>query len=232
MQSAFPDRELALVSVSREHSLREQVLAALRAALISGRMRPGVLYPAPALAEMLGVSATPVREAMFDLVREGLVEVARNKGFRVTAVSERALDELAETRLLLEVPIMGDIAEKADEATKASLEQLRRLAAELESAAAGEDLVTYMQADTEFHAQFLALHGNQEIVKAVRNLRSRSRLYGLERSAHAGTLMQSTREHSEMIDLAIAGDRAGLEALVRQHIGHIRTDWAAEQPAE
>jgi DNA-binding GntR family transcriptional regulator len=232
MSSGFMDRELTLGSVSREHSLREQILAALRAALISGRMRPGVLYPAPALAEMLGVSATPVREAMFELVREGLVEVVRNKGFRVTAVSERELDELAETRLLLEVPVMGGIAERADDATKASLEQLRHLAAELESAAAGNDLVTYLQADTEFHAQFLALHGNQEIVKTVRNLRSRSRLYGLERLSRAGALMQPTREHVQMIDLAIAGDRPGLEALVRQHIGHVRTDWAAEQPVE
>lgn len=229
--TAFMDRELTLGSVSREHSLRDQVLAALRAAVISGRMRPGVLYPAPALAEMLGVSATPVREAMFDLVREGLVEVARNKGFRVTAVSERELDELAETRLLLEVPIMGAVAERTDDTTRAQLEQLRHLAAELERAAASDDLVAYLQADTEFHTRFLALHGNQEIVKTVRNLRGRGRLYGLEQLSRTGTLMRSTREHAQMIDLAIAGDRPALEALVRQHIGHVRTDWAAEHPA-
>jgi DNA-binding GntR family transcriptional regulator len=229
--TAFTDRELTLGSISREHSLREQVLASLRAAVIAGRMRPGVLYPAPALAEMLGVSATPVREAMLDLVREGLVEVARNKGFRVTEVSERELDDLAETRLLLEVPTMGAVAERSDEATKEGLEQLRHLANELENSAASDDLVTYMQADTEFHSRFLALHGNREIVATVRNLRGRSRLYGLERLSRAGTLMQPTREHAEMIELALVGDRPALEDLVRRHIGHVRTDWAAEHPA-
>jgi DNA-binding GntR family transcriptional regulator len=227
MTVGFPANELTLGTVSREHSLRDQVSAALRAALISGRMRPGMVYPAPALAEMLGVSATPVREAMLDLVREGLVEVARNKGFRVTHVSERELDELAETRLLLEVPTMGAVAREMTDEIRARFKELRQLAEQLETAAATEDLVNYMQADTEFHTRFLALHGNEELVKTVRNLRGRSRLYGLEQLAQTGRLAQSTREHAEMIDLAIAGDQRGLEDLVRRHIGHVRTDWAS-----
>jgi DNA-binding GntR family transcriptional regulator len=226
MTATFSDGDLSFTSISREHSLRQQVTEVLRAAVISGRMRPGVLYPAPALAEMLGVSATPVREAMLDLAREGLVEVARNKGFRVTAVSERELDELAETRLLLEVPVMGAVAAELTADNRGHLERLRQTADDLEKAANGDDLVTYIQMDTEFHTQFLALHGNTEIVKTVRNLRARTRLYGLERLAKSGTLVQTTREHAQMIDLALDGDREGLEELVRKHIGHIRTEWA------
>ena len=223
--------DLVFDSVSREQSVRQQVADRLRAAVISGRMRPGSVYSAPALGERLGVSATPVREAMLDFVREGLVEVARNKGFRVTAISERELDDLAETRLLLEVPTMGAIAENIDEATRAHLERLRTVSAQLEQFAESNDLVSYLQTDTEFHTQFLALHGNKEIVKTVRSLRGRVRLYGLERVSHAD-LMRFTREHAQMIDLAVAGDRRELEALVRQHIGHVRTDWAAAEPIE
>lgn len=230
MTTTFSGGELHFSSISRDQSLREQVSEALRAALIAGRMRPGVLYPAPALAEMLGVSATPVREAMLDLAREGLVEVARNKGFRVTAVSERELDELASTRLLLEVPAMGAVAANLTDEIRAALEELRTTADLLERAAQSEDLVAYMQLDTEFHTRFLALHGNRELVKTVRSLRARSRLYGLERVAQAGLLMQSTKEHGQMIDLALAGDQAGLEQLTRHHIGHVRTDWAASTP--
>lgn len=225
--------DLTLGSVSREQSLREQVLATLRAAVISGRMRPGVLYPAPALAEMLGVSATPVREAMLDLVRENLVEVSRNKGFRVTTVSDQELDEMAEVRLLLEVPAMGSVAGRAahDDDVRQALEELRAIANDLERAATTDDLVGYMTLDTEFHTRFLALHGNAELVQTVRALRSRSRLYGLEKMARAGGLLQSTREHGEMIDLALGGDRPGLEALTRRHIGHVRTDWADRAPS-
>jgi DNA-binding GntR family transcriptional regulator len=82
-----PDPEagpaLNLPRVLGHNSLREQVSHALRAALIAGELRPGVVYSAPVLAAGFGVSATPVREAMLDLAKEGLVEVVRNKGFRV-----------------------------------------------------------------------------------------------------------------------------------------------------
>jgi DNA-binding GntR family transcriptional regulator len=226
MSPVFSAGDLEFAALSRDSSLRDQVTGALRAALIAGRMRPGILYSAPVLAEMLGVSPTPVREAMQELAKEGLVEVARNRGFQVTAVSDRELDELAAVRRLIEVPTMGAVAEACDESMSGEFSRLRQVARDLEAAAAAEDLLSYMQLDTEFHTSFLALHGNTELVSLVRGLRGRSRLYGLEALARAGTLVTSTREHRRMIDLATARDRAGLEALTHAHIGQTRTLWA------
>ena len=80
---------LDLPTVGERQSLREQVAQALRGALVAGEMRPGTVYSAPALATRFGVSATPVREAMLDLAKEGLVEAVRNKGFRVVGLSDR-----------------------------------------------------------------------------------------------------------------------------------------------
>ena len=222
----FDDGGLHLPDRAHRSSLRDQVTEALRAALISGRMKPGVLYSAPAIAEMLGVSATPVREAMLDLVKEDLVVPVRNKGFRVTELSDRELDELTEARLLLEVPVMGAVAAAYESAMEPQIARLRDLARDLESAAENDEITRYLQLDTEFHASFLALHGNNEIVRVVRQLRSRSRLFGLEALARAGKLMESTREHAQMIDLAVAGDRNGLEELTRVHLSHTRTIWA------
>ncbi|GHI25837.1 hypothetical protein Shyd_72080 [Streptomyces hydrogenans] len=71
------------------------------------------------------MSATPVREAMLDLAREGLVEPVRNKGFRITEVSERELDQCTELRMLIEVPTVGRVTETA---TAEQLEALRPLA--------------------------------------------------------------------------------------------------------
>src|SRR5688572_32330171 len=82
---------LALPTFGNRRNLRQEIANALRAALVSGEMRPGVLYSAPTLAEKFGVSATPVREAMLDLASEGLVEAVRNKGFRVTELTEQDL---------------------------------------------------------------------------------------------------------------------------------------------
>lgn len=214
-------------------SLRDEVRATLRAALITGRMKPGVLYSAPALAEMLGVSATPVREAMLDLVREDLVVAVRNKGFRVTEVSDQELDELVEARLLLEVPTMGAVAEGYQPSMDPEFDRLRAMARDLEAAAESNEISRYLLLDTEFHATFLGLHGNAEIVKVVRQLRGRNRLLGLEALARAGTLIATAQEHRQMVDLAVARDRAGLEELTRTHLAHTRTIWASpEGPVE
>jgi len=83
-------------------SARSRIIHALRAALVAGQMQPGEVYSAPALAARFGVSATPVREAMLELVKEGLVRTVPNKGFRVSELSDRELDEITEIRLLLE----------------------------------------------------------------------------------------------------------------------------------
>ncbi|KAA9393236.1 GntR family transcriptional regulator [Kocuria coralli] len=220
------DPQLISSPLGTRVSVRRHVVDNLRAALISGELRPGETYSAPSLAKKLGVSATPVREAMLDFSRDGMVEVVPNTGFKVTAVDERQLDEIAETRLLLEVPVMGAVAEACTGEVAAAVEALRPLAARLSEAAAAGDLVDYMEADTEFHTRFLALHGNREVVDYVRRLRSRSRLYGLQALADAGVLEETTSEHGKMIEIALERDRTAMEDLVRQHIGHVRGVWA------
>lgn len=230
MTATFLAGDLPFSSLSRERPLREQVTEQLRAAVISGVMRPGIMYSAPHLAQTLGVSATPVREAMQTLVREGLVDVAHNKGFRVREVSAQELDELVEARLLLEVPVMGQVAAAMTDEWSESMTELRQLATELERAASSDDMVAYITTDTKFHLQFISLHGNRVVVETVRSLRNKSRLYGLERLARAGRLLEHTREHAEMVDLALAGRQAELEQHVRHHIGHVRAEWAVEEP--
>ncbi|MEV7419855.1 GntR family transcriptional regulator, partial [Streptomyces sp. NPDC089919] len=80
------------------HSVRGQILDALRTALVDGELVPGEIYSGPALGERFGVSATPVREAMQQLAVEGAVECLPNRGFRVIERTARELAELAEVR--------------------------------------------------------------------------------------------------------------------------------------
>lgn len=217
---------LQLPSYGGRTSLREQIAEALRALLISGQMRPGQVYSAPSLAAEFGVSATPVREAMLDLVAEGLVEVVRNKGFRVTQLTEGELDAMAELRMLIEPPVMGMVAAACQGPVAASAEALRPLAQDITDAALRGDLVTYIEADTEFHLSFLELHGNRHVVDEVRHLRRRSRLYGLTDLLGTGLMLTLCAEHDEMVDVALACDEERMVALVRQHIGHVRSAWA------
>jgi DNA-binding GntR family transcriptional regulator len=208
----------------RRSSYRERVADALRAALIAGELRPGEVYSAPSLAARFGVSATPVREAMLDLAKEGLVDTVPNKGFRVTAVSDKQLDEYTHIRALIEIPTVVALARTAD---RVSLEALRPAAREIVTAAAAGDLIAYVEADTRFHLGLLALAGNAHLVEVVADLRGRSRLYGLTALVEAGRLLSSAEEHLELLDALLDRDEKTVHAVMTRHLGHIRSLWAA-----
>jgi DNA-binding GntR family transcriptional regulator len=220
------DDRPSLPSLRDRRNLREELVETLRGAVISGELRPGVVYSAPSLADQFGVSATPVREAMLDLVREGLVETLRNKGFRVTELSDKELDDLTALRALIEIPTVASLTRRG--VSKADLDRLRPLAAGIEDAARRGDLVAHVTIDMEFHLGLLSLAGNPYLVDTVRSLRSRSRIYGLRSLAERDQLVPSSHEHSELLDLIEAGDVAGAEDLMRRHIGHVRGIWAAQ----
>lgn len=214
--------ELNLPSLGTRQNVREQVAEALRASLVAGEMRPGVVYSAPTLAERFGISPTPVREAMLDLAKEGLVTAVRNKGFRVTELSDRDLDEITEVRALIEVPTVARIA-----ASPEGAEELRPLAEAIVAAAERRDILGYIEADHTFHLELLALAGNAHLVGVVRELRHRSRLYGVPSLAERGELLPSAREHLQLLDFVTDGDVQAAETLMLHHLRHVRGIWAA-----
>jgi len=219
-------QSLHLPMLEARRSVRGQVAHALRAALVAGEMRPGQIYSAPALAAQFGVSPTPVREAMLDLVKEGLVETVPNKGFRATELTDEELDNITEIRQLLEVPTT---IRAAGIATADDLARLRPMAQRIVDAAQEKDLIAYIEHDRVFHLELLSLAGNANLVSLVGELRSRTRLYGLTRLAANGELASSAAEHLQMLDLIAANDRRGLERLMKAHIGHTRGSWAGRE---
>ena len=204
-------------------SIRRQVNQVLRAALVSGQLRPGEVYSAPMLAAQFGVSATPVREAMIDLVNEGLVVTSPNKGFVVRELSPREMDEITGIRRLLEIPTTVSVIGVP---SSSDLAELRLLAQSIVTAAKDRDLVSFIRTDREFHLKILALAGNAELVNLVGSLRDRARLYGIADLASSGELDVTAREHLEIVDLLEAEDAVGLEELMHKHIGHIRDTWS------
>lgn len=208
-----------------QHSIRSRVTEALRASIIAGDMEPGKLYSAPALADMLHVSATPVREAMIDLTREGLVVPERNKGYRVMEHSAKSLDDLTDLRALIEVPAMMRVAAVVE---AHEMEALRGLADEIVRTAEGGLVRDFIQVDIRFHLALLAFAGNQWIVDEVHRLRNLGRMYGLVHLAETGKLVETAREHHELLDLLKINDVDGVGSLMERHIGHIRGVWAGK----
>jgi DNA-binding GntR family transcriptional regulator len=207
-------------------NLRELVRRALEAALVAGELQPGEIYSAPGLAERFGVSATPVREAMLDLVKDGFVEVVRNKGFRVVAMSELDLDRISEIRLLLEVPSTVRAAALLTPSMTASL---ARLADEIEQAASQGDLIRYLDADRRFHVELIAVLDNPTLTDLVDRFRRQTRLFGLDALVKSGRLVTSAREHHTLLAMLRSGDAEATTRLISAHIGHVRGVWAGRE---
>lgn len=214
---------ITVAPLVERQSLREQVGNALRAAVVSGEMEPGTVYSAPSLAARFGVSATPVREALLDLTKEGLVEPVRNKGFRVTEVTDCQLDDITELRSLIEVPTVARLAGVIE---RDQIEDLRPLAEEIVRAAKADDLIGYIEADRLFHVALLELAGNRRLVDLISELRAQTRLYGLAELVKQHRLLTSAEEHLEILDALAGRDAARTEEIMRRHIDHVRGLWA------
>jgi len=210
-------------------SLREQVSVAVRSALVAGQMNPGQVYSVPTLATRFEVSATPVREALLDLTKEGLLEPVRNKGFRVVVLSEQQLDDVYRIREMLEVPSIADVMAIA---TRRDYATLRQSARKIVSCANESDLIGYLTADREFHLGMLGLTGNQRLVDIVGSLRSHVRLFGLTPLVASGQLGASAKEHTQLASLMAKGDVSGASTLMRRHLGHTRGTWAGREEAQ
>jgi DNA-binding GntR family transcriptional regulator len=212
-----------VTALQRSPSLRDAARSAIRAWLITGELPAGEIFSAPSLAQKLGVSATPVREALLDLANEGLLEPVPNRGFRVVTFNERDLDEIFEFRALLEVPLVGRVAGRLDQAQVA---HLRRLLKELEDAAEAGDLVTYLTADQNFHTALLEPIDNGRLIEAVGKLRDQQRLHGLPRIVHSDRFLATAQEHRAILEAVVEGNGELAEALMFQHLHHTRGVWA------
>lgn len=201
--------------VVQRHSVRGQILDALRAALVDGELIPGQVYSAPALGGRFGVSATPVREAMQQLAVEGAVEVVPNRGFRVAERGPRELAELAEVRALIEVPVMLRLARTV---LPAGWCALRPLADATVASAAVGDRASYAEADRAFHGAVLALSGNAQLVAVADDLHRRSQ-WPLVSSpvTRRADLLADAAEHTALLDALIAQDVVVVQSLVREH---------------
>jgi len=198
-------------------SLRDRVLRHVRADIVSGRSSPGTMYSVPTLAEELGVSTTPVREALLELARGGLITPLRNRGFRVEATSLDDLNNLFAVRELLERFAMVSLAARRMSDTG----ELRKLADDIAAAVKRKDVLGYLETDRAFHQALTARAGNPLLTKMIMELRDGMRLYGIDSTAGRQRQVASVKEHYQLIDLASAGDAERIGQLISTHI----LDW-------
>ncbi|MER6387675.1 GntR family transcriptional regulator [Streptomyces sp. NPDC059382] len=196
----------------------DRVYRHVKQGVLDRRFEGGLLLTEGEVAEAVGVSRTPVREALLRLETEGLLKLYPKKGALVLPVSVQEIADVIETRLLVE----EFTARKAVPAPPALLDRLAALIEEQRRHAAAGDLVALMAADRGFHAEIVRHAGNQILCRLYDQLRDRQLRMGVALlHAHPERVERTLVEHTEILDALRSGDADTTAAAVRAHVGRV-----------
>jgi DNA-binding GntR family transcriptional regulator len=200
-------------------ALYEEVAELLRQRIFNRELPPGSWIDELKIAEELGISRTPLREAIKVLAAEGLVTMKVRRGAYVTEVSEQDLREVYELLSLLEADAAGAVCRLASEA---ELQELRGLHTELERAAQPDvgSRERFFQLNEIFHLRVLELAGNRWRKQMVTDLRKVMKLNRHSSLLKSGRIAESLQEHREIVEALLQRDAPLAIARVRTHFAN------------
>ncbi|NNE80721.1 MAG: GntR family transcriptional regulator [Silicimonas sp.] len=181
----------------------------------TNRMPPGYQAPEPEIALRLGMSRTPVREALIRLEAEGLVELIPRRGARVLPIQADDMREIYEILTALEPDAAARLADRRpSDAELAPLEQATR---DMETALESEDLDTWAEADDRFHVALLDLQGNRRLKSFVMSLYDQAHRARIVTLRMRGAPQKSTEEHREILEHLRKGDAKATRRVFKEH---------------
>lgn len=195
--------------------LRDVVFQTLRQAILRGELEPGERLMEIHLADRLGVSRTPIREAIRKLELEGLVVMIPRRGAIVASITEKDLEDVLEVRRTLEI-MAGEMA--CDRITPEILAQLQQAEEEFEKLKDSDDFTSLAAADVKFHDLIYAATDNQRLISILNNLREQMYRYRLEYLKDTGSHGTLSCEHQKIYDAIRTGDKEVVSAVLGQHI--------------
>lgn len=199
--------------------LREVVFNTLRQAILRGELKPGERLMEIALAEKLGVSRTPIREAMRKLELEGLVVMIPRRGAQVANITEKDLNDVLEVRITLE----NLAIEKAcSNMTEEDIRALEAAAKEFEHTFEDGDLVKMAEADVNFHEAIYRAADNERLMQVLNNLREQIYRYRVEYLKEEETRKLLVKEHDEIYEAIRNRDVKTAQEISYQHIENQR----------
>ena len=195
--------------------LRDVVFNTLRQAILRGEMEPGERLMEIQLAQKLGVSRTPIREAIRKLELEGLVIMIPRKGAEVAHITEKDMRDVLEVRCTLEELA---VALACKNVTPERIMDLRAANKVFESAIVSKDVVNIVDADVQFHDTIYAMTDNDRHIQIINKLREQMYRYRLEYVKDARTHSILINEHNDIIQKLADKDVEGAKMFMRQHI--------------
>lgn len=191
------------VTMNEYLPLRDVVFNTLRQAILRGELKPGERLMEIQLANKLGVSRTPIREAIRKLELEGLVLMIPRRGAEVAEITEQNLRDVLEVREALE-ELSVKLA--CEHATQAQIEEMKQAAKVFEESLSGDDVTRIAEADVAFHDAINMATDNQKLIQILNNLREQMYRYRMEYLKDRQSHSVLVREHEEILNALCARD--------------------------
>lgn len=195
--------------------LRDVVFHTLREAILRGELKPGERLMELQLAAKLGVSRTPIREAIRMLEQEGLAVTIPRKGAEVAKMTEKDMRDVLQVREALD-ELAATIA--CEQMTAEQLDALKITMREFEEYTKTGNVKKIAEADVKFHDIIYQATGNPKLVNIVSNLREQMYRYRIEYLKDEKNYPVLIREHSEIVEGLMAKDKEKVTAVMQRHI--------------
>ena len=195
--------------------LRDVVFNTLRQAILRGELKPGERLMEIQLANKLGVSRTPIREAIRKLELEGLVLMIPRKGAEVAEITEKNLRDVLEVRCALEELAVQLACDRMDEE---GIKAMKEDSAEFCNTLDSDDITRIAQADVAFHDIIYAATDNRRLIQLLNNLREQMYRYRIEYLKKKECYPQLLEEHQTIIDSIESRDKVRATQITGQHI--------------
>lgn len=195
--------------------LRDVVFHTLREAILRGELKPGERLMELQLAAKLGVSRTPIREAIRMLEQEGLAVTIPRKGAEVAKMTEKDMRDVLQVREALD-ELAASIA--CEQMTAEQLDELKTTMREFEEYTKTGNVKKIAEADVKFHDIIYQATGNPKLVNIVSNLREQMYRYRIEYLKDEKNYPVLIREHSEIVEGLMAKDKEKVTAVMHRHV--------------
>ncbi|PXV90260.1 GntR family transcriptional regulator [Lachnotalea glycerini] len=207
--------DILKVNINEYLPLRDVVFNTLRQAILKGELLPGERLMEIQLAQRLGVSRTPIREAIRKLELEGLVTMVPRKGAEVAKITEKSLRDVLEVRKALEELAM-QIA--CDKVTDSEIKDLEIALEEFKKAINSKELTSIAEADVNFHDVIYNATNNEKLILILNNLREQMYRYRIEYIKDYSSHGRLIKEHETMIECLKNHDKEKATIAIYNHI--------------
>lgn len=207
---------MKLSELSRPESLTKIAYNAIHSYILSGQLTVDVVYKEKNIAEDLGISRTPVREALLELSAQGLITFLPRKGLVVNKFSKQDVEEVFEIRRALELATIKKICRNHSSLDFSHLKHC--LMQHKKSLAAQPELTDFMNFDRDFHMAIYELAGNSRLVNIMNNIRDQVHLMGMRALSVVGRMEEVVKEHEDIVKAITDGRENEAVDLMEYHL--------------